>query len=57
MDDETERLRQEIDPKRCMEHCSVCEVIHSLRGRLGILEQRVALLERKLEYNRNNRNS
>lgn len=30
---------------RCVEHEGVCEVIHSIYGRLLVLEQRVKMLE------------
>ena len=33
---------------RCEEHCELCDVVHSIHGRLVILEARVLMLEKEL---------
>ena len=44
MDDPSTRMPD----LRCGEHCELCEVVHSLHGRLVILEARVLMLEKEL---------
>ena len=46
--DERDQMECPVKPDlRCGEHEKLCEVIHSLHGRIWALEERVKELERK----------